>query len=154
MCGLCGIHAPAGIGDADRRVVADMTDCLAHRGPDGEGRWEDGVTALGHRRLAVIDLPASAQPMTTDDGLVTLVYNGEVYDYRDLRRELEGRGHRFRTAGDTEVVLRGYEEWGDRVVERLRGMFAFGGGSSPSTPWARVFLGPTLRRARLPGAPT
>jgi asparagine synthase (glutamine-hydrolysing) len=102
-----------------------MTEVLAHRGPDGEGSWDDGRTALGHRRLAVIDLPGSAQPMVSDDHRLALVYNGEVYNFRELRGRLEARGHRFRTAGDTEVVLRGYEEWGDAVVERLRGMFAF-----------------------------
>jgi asparagine synthase (glutamine-hydrolysing) len=125
MCGLCGIHAPAGIADADRACVERMTAVLAHRGPDDEGRWSDPQVALGHRRLAVIDLPGGHQPMVSDDGRLALVYNGEVYDFRDLRRQLEGRGHRFRTAGDTEVILRGYEEWGDEVVARLRGMFAF-----------------------------
>jgi len=125
MCGLCGIHAPAGIAEGDRGCVERMTTVLAHRGPDDEGRWSDAQVALGHRRLAVIDLPGGHQPMVSDDGRLALVYNGEVYDYRDLRRQLEGRGHRFRTASDTEVILRGYEEWGDEVVGRLRGMFAF-----------------------------
>ena len=125
MCGLCGVFHAGGISEDDRRLTARMTTVLAHRGPDDEGRWSDASTALGHRRLSVIDIPGGHQPMVTEDGLVALAYNGEIYNYPDLRRELEGRGQRFRTQGDTEVLLRGYEEWGDGVVERLRGMFAF-----------------------------
>ena len=125
MCGLCGVFHAGGISEDDRRLTARMTTVLAHRGPDDEGRWSDPSTALGHRRLSVIDIPGGHQPMVTEDGLVALAYNGEIYNYPDLRRELEGRGQRFRTQGDTEVLLRGYEEWGDGVVERLRGMFAF-----------------------------
>ena len=104
-----------------------MANVLAHRGPDGEGSFaaEPGV-ALGHRRLAIIDLSdAGIQPFASDDGALQLLHNGEVYNYRELRAELEGRGHRFRTATDTEVVLRAYEEWGDRCVERFNGMWAF-----------------------------
>jgi asparagine synthase (glutamine-hydrolysing) len=125
VCGICGIHAPAGVTGRDRLSVDGMAEVLAHRGPDDEGRWSDAHAALGHRRLAVIDLPGGRQPLVSEDGRVALVYNGEVYNFADLRGRLAARGHRFRTAGDTEVVLRGYEEWGDAVVERLRGMFAF-----------------------------
>ena len=125
MCGLCGVHAPEGVGEGDRACVEAMSGTLAHRGPDGRGAWADGRVALGHRRLMVIDREGGRQPMVSDDGRVVLVYNGEVYNYAELRRQLSGRGHRFRDAGDTEVVLRGYEEWGDAVVGRLRGMFAF-----------------------------
>jgi len=125
VCGICGVHAPGGVAGDDLRSVDRMSAVLVHRGPDGEGRWSDHRVALAHRRLAVIDVPGARQPAVADDGRVVLVYNGEVYNHHDLRRTLAGRGHRFRTAGDTEVVLRGYEEWGDEVVERLRGMFAF-----------------------------
>ena len=111
VCGLCGVHSPLGVTEGDRAHVAAMAEALAHRGPDDAGEWSD---AHGGR-----------QPMVSDDGRVALVYNGEAYNFADLRRRLAARGHRFRGTGDTEVVLRGYEEWGDAVVERLRGMFAF-----------------------------
>ena len=103
-----------------------MANVLAHRGPDGEGSFaaEPGV-AFGHRRLAIIDLSdAGIQPFASDDGQLQLLHNGEIYNYRELRQELEGRGHRFHTATDTEVVLHAYEEWGDRCVERFNGMWA------------------------------
>ena len=125
VCGLCGVHAPLGVTEGDRAHVAAMAEALAHRGPDDAGEWSDAHAALGHRRLTVIDAHGGRQPMVSDDGRVALVYNGEAYNFADLRRRLAARGHRFRGTGDTEVVLRGYEEWGDAVVERLRGMFAF-----------------------------
>ncbi|MGH4024657.1 MAG: asparagine synthase (glutamine-hydrolyzing) [Pseudonocardiaceae bacterium] len=128
MCGVAGwidferdLRVEAGVARA-------MAAVLAGRGPDAEHVWTSERAALGHRRLAVIDLPGSAQPMVgTEDGrtLAVLVYNGEIYNFRALRAELAGRGHRFRTAGDTEVVLRSYLEWGPSCVERLDGMFAF-----------------------------
>jgi asparagine synthase (glutamine-hydrolysing) len=112
-----------------------MRDVLTHRGPDGSGEHEISCDAgdrslhgwLGHRRLRVIDLTEAAhQPMVSDDGRLALTYNGEIYNFRELRRELEGRGHRFRSSGDTEVILRGYEQWGDDVIRRIDGMFALG----------------------------
>ncbi|MFD7169956.1 asparagine synthase (glutamine-hydrolyzing) [Streptomyces violascens] len=107
--------------------VAAMTATLAPRGPDAEGVWCRDHVALGHRRLAVVDVEASAQPMsvTVAGGEVALTYSGEVYNYRALREELSVLGHRFTTRGDTEVVLRGYLEWGERLVDRLAGMYAF-----------------------------
>ena len=124
MCGLCGVVA------FDRppelELARAMANVLAHRGPDGEGSFaaEPGV-AFGHRRLAIIDLSdAGIQPFASDDGQLQLLHNGEIYNYRELRQELEGRGHRFHTATDTEVVLHAYEEWGDRCVERFNGMWA------------------------------
>jgi asparagine synthase (glutamine-hydrolysing) len=117
-----------------------MADRQAHRGPDGEGVWMsgDGRAGLSHRRLAILDLsPAGSQPCSDDEKDVHLVYNGEVYNFRELRAELEGAGWRFRSRSDAEVVLRGYQEWGDAVVERLRGMFAFGIWDGPRR---RLFL--------------
>ncbi|MDP8928889.1 MAG: asparagine synthase (glutamine-hydrolyzing) [Actinomycetota bacterium] len=104
-----------------------MTDTMACRGPDAEGLWLSERAALGHRRLAVIDLEGGAQPMAADRGVdeIVLTYCGEVYNFRQLREELRTAGHRFRTRSDTEVVLRGYLEWGQRCVERFDGMFAF-----------------------------
>ena len=124
MCGLCGVVAFDRPPEAE--LVRAMADVLAHRGPDGEGSYaaEPGV-AFGHRRLAIIDLSdAGIQPFASDRGQLQLLHNGEVYNYRELRHELEGRGHRFHTATDTEVVLRAYEEWGERCVERFNGMWA------------------------------
>src|SRR4051794_40583839 len=103
-----------------------MTDAIAHRGPDGEGRYVDGAVGLGNRRLAIIDLSAAgAQPMTSEDGQVVVTYNGEIYNFRELRGELERHGHVFSSHTDTEVLVHGYEQWGPAVVERLNGMFAF-----------------------------
>jgi len=124
MCGIAGIVHCQGLGDVDRGLLRRMTTRLAHRGPDGEGfHFEPGV-GLGHRRLAIIDLNTGDQPMFSDDGAVAIVFNGEIYNFRDLRRELEGLGHRFRSQSDTEVIVRGWQQWGEAVVRRLRGMFA------------------------------
>ncbi|MYU03030.1 asparagine synthase (glutamine-hydrolyzing) [Streptomyces sp. SID8366] len=109
-------------------IVRAMTGTLACRGPDAEGMWWDRHAVLGHRRLSVIDLEGGVQPMVADASgrtLACLSFCGEVYNFRELRRELEGHGHVFRTASDTEVVLRGYLQWGERLPERLTGMFAF-----------------------------
>ncbi|MGW0628887.1 asparagine synthase (glutamine-hydrolyzing) [Streptomyces sp. NPDC002758] len=127
MCGITGWVSF----DRDLRTEAAtldaMTETMACRGPDDRGTWTEGPAALGHRRLAIIDLPGGRQPMTagTPDGTVALVYSGEAYNFTELRRELTGRGHRFTTDSDTEVVLRGYLEWGDGIAERLNGMYAF-----------------------------
>lgn len=125
MCGIAGIlhrdGAPACPG-----ALRGMTDAIAHRGPDGEGQWLSGPVGLGHRRLAIIDLTeAGSQPMVSEDGQVVLSYNGEIYNFRELRDELERCGHAFRSRSDTEVLLRGYMEWGEAVVGRLNGMFGF-----------------------------
>jgi asparagine synthase (glutamine-hydrolysing) len=103
-----------------------MADAVAHRGPDGEGFYTDSFVALGHRRLAIIDLsPAGHQPMATVDGNVVLIYNGEVYNFHELRAELEAKGYQFRSRTDTEVVLYAYKEWGAKCLDRFNGMFAF-----------------------------
>ena len=107
-------------------LLRQMTDAIAHRGPDGEGFYTDGFVGLGHRRLAIIDLsPAGHQPMVTEDGHYALSYNGEIYNFQELRSELEGLGHRFRSRTDSEVVLAAYVEWGGDCVDRFNGMFAF-----------------------------
>lgn len=105
-----------------------MAACLRHRGPDGADTYRapSGRCELGHTRLAVIDLDTGDQPMSNEDGSVQVVFNGEIYNFRELRRELEGLGHRFRTRSDTEVLVHGWEAWGEEVVDRLEGMFAFG----------------------------
>ena len=124
MCGICGM-AVAGRGAvADLEAVKRMNGRLVHRGPDSEGVFHEGGVALAMRRLSIIDLEHGDQPISNEDGTVTVVQNGEIYNYRELRGELERRGHRFATASDTEVLVHLYEEHGDRFVERLRGMFA------------------------------
>lgn len=125
MCGIVGILQTDGA-PVPRSVLAVMTDSLAHRGPDGSGIEIRGQVGLGHRRLAIIDLEGGAQPLSNEDGQVWITFNGEIYNYRELRGELQARGHQFRTQSDTETVVHAYEEWGERCVERLRGMFAFG----------------------------
>ncbi|MBX6364864.1 MAG: asparagine synthase (glutamine-hydrolyzing) [Gemmatimonadetes bacterium] len=125
MCGICGIHRPGGATVEDHETVAAMMRRLEHRGPDGAGRWADGGAVLGHRRLAIIDLEGGHQPIFDETGDVGLVFNGEIYNFRELRAQLAAAGHRFRTRSDSEVIVHGYEEWGDDVVTRLRGMFAF-----------------------------
>ncbi len=118
MCGVAGIVGPG----ADANVVARMTDAQRHRGPDGHGLWSSSGVALGHRRLKIIDLsPAGSQPMSTPDGHYTIIYNGEVYNYRELRKELSGV--HFRSQSDTEVVLQAYARWGSHCLERFVGMF-------------------------------
>ncbi|GAA4740548.1 N-acetylglutaminylglutamine amidotransferase [Amnibacterium soli] len=123
MCGLAGEIRFDGR-PADREAVARMTACMRHRGPDGEGLWADGPVALGHRRLAIIDLsPAGAQPMTDDETGSTIVFNGCIYNHHELRNELRGLGHRFRSTSDTEVIEKAWAQWGERFVDHFFGMF-------------------------------
>ena len=124
MCGIAGIADVTGR-PVDRALLQAMTAVQAHRGPDGEAVVCRGAVGLGHRRLAIIDLSTGDQPMASDDGRVWIVFNGEIYNFRELRRELEAAGARFRTQSDTEVILRAYEADGPACVSRLRGMFAF-----------------------------
>ncbi|WDP89752.1 MAG: asparagine synthase (glutamine-hydrolyzing) [Desulfobacter sp.] len=124
MCGIAGI-LDLTQGVADEVILTRMTRTLAHRGPDGQGIFTDGGLGLGHRRLAVIDLsPAGAQPMSDSNGRYTIAYNGEVYNYLELRRELETLGRTFRSQTDTEVLLQAYAQWGQDCVGRFNGMFA------------------------------
>lgn len=124
MCGIAGILEFSGREPSRRQAEAMLTN-LRHRGPDGDGLHIEGPVALGHRRLALIDLVTGDQPMTNAAGRVWLIYNGELYNYRELREELRAKGHTFRTSSDTEVVVNAWEEWGEQCVERFRGMFAF-----------------------------
>jgi asparagine synthase (glutamine-hydrolysing) len=121
MCGICGIAAREG---ADPGRLAAMSATLVHRGPDSDGAWVEGPVGLAARRLSIIDLETGDQPLTNEDGTVIVVQNGELYNYRELRAELESQGHRFRTHGDTEVLAHLYEQHGVGFAERLRGMFA------------------------------
>jgi asparagine synthase (glutamine-hydrolysing) len=124
VCGICGIVALGR--PPETETVSRMASELDHRGPDGAGSFAAEGVALGFRRLAIIDLSdAGDQPFASEDGALQLVHNGEVYNYRELRRELEAHGHRFRSATDTEVILAAYREWGERCVERFNGMWAF-----------------------------
>jgi asparagine synthase (glutamine-hydrolysing) len=122
VCGICGIASTNGSEVTDR--AAAMSATLVHRGPDSFGEFSDGDVALAARRLSIIDLETGDQPVANESGTLHVVQNGEIYNYRELRRELERAGHSFRTQGDTEVLLHLYEEHGDRFAERLRGMFA------------------------------
>jgi len=125
MCGICGMaHSERGRTPDVQRLEA-MNAALSHRGPDDSGAWSGDHVALAMRRLSIIDLTRGRQPFVSEDGSLVLVYNGEIYNFRELRRELEERGHTFRTLCDTEVVLHAYEEFGDDALTRLNGMFAF-----------------------------
>jgi asparagine synthase (glutamine-hydrolysing) len=130
MCGIAGIADVAG-GVADEALLRAMTSVQAHRGPDGEAVVCRGPVGLGHRRLAIIDLNTGDQPMANEDGSIWIVFNGEIYNFHELRRELEARGARFRTVSDTEVILKAYEADGPACVERLRGVSSW-----PATGWA------------------
>ncbi len=124
MCGITGIFHRAD-GAPDPKVLDAMTDRLVHRGPDGRGTYLHHGAGLGHRRLSIIGLADGAQPLANETGDVWVTYNGEIYNHLALRRELEHLGHTFRTHSDTEVIVHGWEAWGSRVVDRLRGIFAF-----------------------------
>jgi asparagine synthase (glutamine-hydrolysing) len=126
MCGITGF-VDFGGHDRDRAqaTVKSMANALVHRGPDEEGFYVDNFVALGHRRLSIIDLSSGQQPMQAADGQVQIVFNGEIYNFLEIRKELEAKGHRFKTHCDTEVILIGYLEWGEHCVEKLNGMFAF-----------------------------
>ena len=125
MCGIAAVlsrHAPI-----DPETVRAATAALHHRGPDGRGHWrsDDGLVALGHARLSIIDLATGDQPISNEDGTIQVVVNGEFYDFERIRAQLEERGHRFRTKSDSEIVLHLYEDYGPECLHRLRGEYAF-----------------------------
>lgn len=122
---MCGIVGFVGARDDAREVLQAMMDLIAHRGPDGQGQFVEGPAALGQRRLSIIDLEGGRQPMYNEDENLVVVFNGEIYNFQDLRAELEAAGHAFATRSDTEVLLHGYEQWGKGMLDRLRGMFTF-----------------------------
>src|SRR5579863_5770758 len=120
MCGICGIYNFDGA-PADQSLVRRMTDAIAHRGPDGDGEFFSNHVGFGHRRLSIIDVAGGAQPIGNEDGTVQTVYNGEIYNYVELREELEKYGHVFKTHSDTECIVHGYEQWGVDCVSRFNG---------------------------------
>src|SRR5258708_1551631 len=125
MCGIAGLVGPDGLRAEDRERALRMRDILTHRGPDEAGLWSDDRAVLAHRRLSIVDLTSGRQPLSNEDGTVWIVFNGEIYNHATVRRDLETRGHVYRTKSDTETIVHAYEEWGDDCVHRLRGMFAF-----------------------------
>jgi asparagine synthase (glutamine-hydrolysing) len=125
MCGICGKLYYDGEQDVAPDILQRMMDVISHRGPDGEGKYVAGPVGLGHRRLAIIDLTSGAQPMCNEDKTVWIVFNGEIYNFQDLRQELLQKGHRFASNSDTETIIHAYEEYGVECLSKLQGMFAF-----------------------------
>ena len=125
MCGIAGRFNYDPLRPIDRDVLEAMTDAVAHRGPDAAGYHLAPGIGLGHRRLSIIDLATGDQPLCNENGTVWTVFNGEIYNFAEVRAELIAQGHRFKTGSDTEIIVHGYEQWGERAVERFRGMFAY-----------------------------
>ena len=123
MCGIYGILALDGTRRHDATVLARMGDAIVHRGPDDSGAFSDAELLLGMRRLSIIDVAGGHQPISSEDGQVVAVCNGEIYNFRELRRELEAAGHRFATHSDSEVAVHAYEQYGDAFLDKLDGMF-------------------------------
>jgi len=124
MCGIAGVFDRSGA-PVSAELVRKMSSAIAHRGPDGSGRYVAGPIGLGHRRLSIIDLEGGTQPITNEDGTLQLIFNGEIYNYIELREELLKQGHIFKTQSDTEVIIHGYEQWGFDCVKRFNGIFSF-----------------------------
>ena len=125
MCGIAGIFHLSTPKPVDPARIERMCAAMAHRGPDGQGVWTAPGVGLGHLRLSIIDLAGSPQPMASSDGRAMLVFNGEIYNYRELREELRASGATFHTDGDSEVILAAWQKWGPACLPRLHGMFAF-----------------------------
>ncbi len=128
MCGIAGTFSYNSRQPVDKELLEKMTASIAHRGPDGHGYYfsKDRLLGFGHRRLSIIDLSTGDQPMSNEDGTVWITFNGEIYNYRELREQLRKRGHKFRTSSDTEVIVHAYEEWGRDCTNKFNGIFAFG----------------------------
>jgi asparagine synthase (glutamine-hydrolysing) len=124
MCGICGAFSFSGA-PVDRALIEAMTRAIRHRGPDGSGSYLSGPVGLGHRRLSIIDLAGGAQPISNEDETIQIVFNGEIYNFIELRAELVAKGHVFKTESDTEVIVHAYEQWGEACVTRFNGIFAF-----------------------------
>ena len=124
MCGICGAFSFSGA-SVDRSLIDKMAQVIQHRGPDGSGSFVSGRIGLGHRRLSIIDLSGGAQPISNEDETLQVVFNGEIYNFIELREELVRKGHVFKTESDTEVIVHGYEEWGKDCVSHFNGIFAF-----------------------------
>ncbi len=124
MCGLAGVLQPRGEQPVELDRLRSMAAMLRHRGPDGIGLYRDDQVGFAHARLSIIDIAGGDQPLSNEDGTVWLTFNGEIFNYVELRRELVAHGHRFATQGDSEVIVHGYEQWGDQVWSRLNGQFA------------------------------
>ncbi|MEO5898379.1 MAG: asparagine synthase (glutamine-hydrolyzing) [Vicinamibacterales bacterium] len=137
MCGIAGIVASDQLHTDERETVVAMRDVISHRGPDDAGLYVDAYAGLGHRRLSIVDVSAGHQPLSNEDDSIWIVFNGEIYNHADLRRELESTGHRYKTRTDTETIVHAYETWGDACVDHLRGMFAF---ALWDAPRRRLFL--------------
>lgn len=137
MCGICGQVVKEEEGMASRELLAAMCECMRYRGPDDEGMFVDGRVGLGHRRLSIIDVAGGKQPLSNEDGTIWIVFNGEIYNFKQLKSELLAKGHRFATNTDTEVIVHLYEDLGESCVARLRGMFAFAIWDRPA---GRLFL--------------
>src|SRR5579884_1549638 len=125
MCGIAGLVSHDGLPpDAARRALR-MRDVMDYRGPDDAGLYVDACAALAHRRLSIVDLSTGQQPLSNEDGTIWVSFNGEIYNHRDARADLEAAGHRYRSRSDTETIVHAYEQWGDDSVQRFRGMFAW-----------------------------
>ena len=125
MCGICGILDTSGRRTFSKEQINSMVKVIRHRGPDDQGEYLSGPVGFGFRRLSIVDLKMGHQPMPNEDGTAWIIFNGEIYNHAELRRELEQRGHRYATTSDTETIIHAYEEYGVACVEKLRGMFAF-----------------------------
>jgi asparagine synthase (glutamine-hydrolysing) len=137
MCGIAGFVSTTALDANARDRALRMRDVITHRGPDEAGLHMDGLAALAHRRLSIVDLKTGQQPLSNEDKSIWVVFNGEIYNHVDIRRELQARGHSYRTLSDTESIVHAYEEWGDDCVQRFRGMFAF---ALWDTPRRRLLL--------------
>ena len=122
MCGFVGFVDKA---RDKKKIVKDMADIIVHRGPDSDGYYTDNLCAIGFRRLSIIDLDGGNQPIYNEKKDKVIVFNGEIYNYKEIRDDLIKKGHEFNTSSDTEVILHGYEEYNEHILEKLRGMFAF-----------------------------